>query len=153
VPLQGSPTPSEIPVADARRELDARNSICGDTWCEGSFEWYVYDLRSAKGSSEMTMRTYSTPQVKPVADVKGLEVKGTGFTGRVLDQHEVPSCTTPCQGFATPPEWAPGLVLDLRCVLGATYGEGTMDGESRMVECGIRLEAAIRERIPEFAPP
>ncbi|MFO0682351.1 MAG: hypothetical protein U0234_09885 [Sandaracinus sp.] len=155
VPLATSDFVSTLPLAVARQELDARNSICGDTWCEGSFEWYAYDLRSDGSRSELTQRTYSF-QRGTVADVSTIEVRGPHYVGRVLGQHVVPSCTTPCLGFAVPPRWAPCLALDLRCELDlpAPAGPGVEDlpWEEAMIACGIALESAIRARVPEQFP-
>lgn len=155
VPLETSDFVSTLPFSVARRELDARNSICRDTWCEGSFEWYAYDLRSDGSRSELTQRTYSF-QRGTVADVRTIEVRGPHYVGRVLGQHVVPSCTTPCLGFAVPPRRAPCLALDLRCDLDmpAPRSAVTEDlpWEEAMIACGIALESAIRARIPEEFP-
>jgi hypothetical protein len=151
VALAKGSMPSELPILDARRNLDDRNSICGDSWCEGSFEWYFYDVRTQGQRSELTLRTYSTLRVKN-ADVTSVLVSGPQFVGRVLSQHVVPSCTSPCQGFKSPPRWAPCLVLDLRCSLALSSTGDAERWERVLIDCGLALESAVRKRIPEFPP-
>lgn len=151
VPLVKSTSPSSIDLATARRALDERNELCGDTWCEGSFEWFFYDLRGTAKRSELTMRAYTMPSRSPAPDVSHVTVTGAHFTGRVLGQHEVRRCTSPCKGFATPPDWTPCLVLDLRCALDVP-ASASMDFEQPLIDCGIALETAVRALIPEFPP-
>ena len=71
-----------------------------------------------------------------------------------MPRHQlVPSCTTPCKGFAEQPTWKPCLVLDLRCELATpvTGGNGqTWDKD--FIDCGLALETAIRKIHPEFPP-
>lgn len=153
VPLATSAFVSTIPLEAARGALDARNEICGDTWCEGSFEWYAYDLRGDGSRSELTLRTYSY-QEEPVADVSSIVVSGPSFTGRVLGQHVVPSCSSACAAWY---RQAPCLVLDVRCELGLPWRDETFDDampwEEAAIACGIALESAIRARVPEqFGP-
>lgn len=130
--------------------VDTWNELCGDTACEGSFEWYAYDLRGDEERSEMTLRTYSS-QEEPVADVTAIVVSGNHFTGRVLAQRMVPTCTSPCAGFREEPRWAPCMVLDLRCELGLPVSTEPAWNQAH-VECGIALEGAIRARVPEYFP-
>lgn len=151
VPLVTSASPSTIDLATARRALDDRNALCGDTWCEGSFEWFFYDLRGTAKRSELTMRAYTVPSLAPVPDVSKVTVTGQHFTGRVLGQHEVARCTSPCRGFATPPDWTPCLVLDLRCELDVP-ASAEMDFEQPLIDCGLALESAVRAVVPEFPP-
>jgi hypothetical protein len=151
VPLATSTFASTLDLATARAALDARNEICGDTWCEGSFEWFAYDLRGDAMRSEMTLRTYSY-QEPPTADVSSIVVTGPQYVGRVLARHDVPACTTPCGGFAEPPLWAPCMVLDVRCELELPASDD-MAWEEALIACGGALEMAVRERVPEsFAP-
>jgi hypothetical protein len=150
VPLATSTFRSTLDLRDARETLHAWNELCGDTACEGSFEWYAYDLRGDAERSELTLRTYSS-QEEPVADVTSITVSGNGFTGRVLGQRMVPSCTSPCAGFDAQPRWAPCMVLDLRCEI-AWPASVEAPWNRAHVECGIALEQAIRARVPEFFP-
>lgn len=151
VPLATSSFVSTLPLDAARGELESRNEICGDTWCEGSFEWYAYDVRSDAARSELTLRTYSV-QHADVADVSDVVVRGPHYVGRVLAQHVVPTCTTPCLGFETPPRWAPCLVLDVRCEVDLPAPldpSADMTWEDVVIACGGALETTIRGRVPE----
>ena len=105
VELAPASMPSQLDPAAARRMLDIQNSICGDTWCEGSFEYYFYDFRSWEQRSEVTMRTYSTLE-DGMPDVSGVEVSGPQFVGQVLSQYVVPFCTSPCKGCPPHPNGA-----------------------------------------------
>ncbi len=126
------------------------NELCGDTACEGSFEWYAYILRGDAGLSEITLRTYSS-QREPVADVTDIEVSGTHFAGRVLGQQMVASCASPCGGDDVQPRWSPCMVLDLRCEIALPVSTELAWNQAQ-VECGIALEHAIRSRVPEYLP-
>jgi len=137
---------SDLDPKVARASLDARNELCGDTWCEGSFEWFAYDLRSDRTRSELTLRAYTTV-AEPVADVSTIVVTGVGYTGRVLGQHLVPSCSGPC-GLPDQMTWSPCELLDVRCEITRPHTED-LDWEKPLIECGIALQHAIRERIPE----
>jgi hypothetical protein len=149
LPLATSTFSSRLPVDDARGELEGTNGICGDTWCEGSFEWFFYDLRGDNDKSEITMRVYDEHQGPKDADATKVVVRGPGYVGRVLAQKVVPSCTTPCKGFKTPPRWEPCLTLDLRCDLASPWSSGSEAWSKIFIDCGIALERAIREIHPE----
>lgn len=154
-PLVPGSFPSTIALDDARRELEGTNEICGDTWCEGSFEWFFYDLRSAPGKTEMTMRAYARNLSPKGATAAKVVVRGPRYTGRVVGEHLVASCTTPCEGFSEKPRWSPCLALDLRCELEAAWrpndGSGLSPWEKAFIDCGIALERAVRAIHPEFA--
>ena len=152
IPLASSSFASELAAGALRGELEATNSICGDTWCEGSFEWFFYDLRSGGGRSEITMRAYAVHRSPEGADARKVVVETDRYVERVLSQHVVPSCTTPCRGWKTPPRWEPCLVLDLRCELAEpwTAPEIGRSWEKAFIDCGIALETAVRKIHPEF---
>jgi hypothetical protein len=144
MPLATSPFVSQLPIADARFELEGMNEICGDTWCEGGFEWFFYDLRGDKDKSEITMRVYDDHKGSK-GDATKVVVQGPGYVGRVLAQKVVSSCTTPCEGFTTPPRYEPCLTLDLRCELTTPWSRA-----SQAIDCGLALEDAVRAIHPEF---
>ena len=155
-PLVPGSFPSTVAPDDARRELEGTNEICGDTWCEGSFEWFFYDLRSAPGKTELTMRAYARDLSPKAATAANVVVRGPRFVGRVVGEHRVASCTTPCEGFSEKPRWSPCLALDLRCELEDAWrpndGSGLSPWEKTFIDCGLALERAVREIHPEFEP-
>lgn len=150
MPLQKSAFASTLDPAEARHELDGTNEICGDTWCEGSFEWFFYDLRSDSTKSEITMRVYASSRSAPAADARSVVVKGDSFEGRVLAQKTLASCTTACGGFKTPPLYKPCLVLDLRCEIAVPWSDASDAWQKAFIACGGELESKVREIHPEF---
>lgn len=147
VPLARSSTRSTLPESTARAELESENDLCPDTACEGSFEWYYYDLRSADRRSELTMRVYTWAPPGGIGDASHVTVRGEGFQGRVLGQHRARQCRSPCGGET----YRGCLTLDLRCTIDRPY-QRDMTWSRPAIACGIALERAIRERIPEYFP-
>lgn len=150
IPLATSTFVSELAPAEAQAHLEGENELCGDTRCEGSFEWFLYDLRSDAHRSELTMRVYARFVSPKGATARTVVVRGDRFVGRVLREAILPSCTTACGGFAEPPLWKPCLVLDLRCEIERPWKQYNRDWQSDEIACGIALESAIRNVHPEF---
>jgi len=150
VPWATSTLPSTLDARTARETLELWNDLCGDTACEGSFEWYAYLLRGEAGRSEITFRTYSS-QEEPVADVTDIEVSGARFAGRGIGQRMGPSCGSPCGGDDEQPRAGPCMVLDVGCAIALPVST-EMAWNQAQVECGIALEEAVRARVPEYFP-
>jgi hypothetical protein len=143
-------------LAAARARLDDWNEWCPDTWCEGSFQWFAYDLRGDATRSEVTMRTYSR-QRAAVPDLSAVDVSGHGFRAHVLAQHVVTSCVVPClpamERYEIP---APCLVLDVRFELDLPVSAEftpTAGWDATLIDAGIALEQALRMRVPEDLDP
>lgn len=154
-PLPKSTLPDVLDPAHALGELRALNELCGDTWCEGSFEYYFHGLRcdAASATCDLDMRLYTHLPVPPAANVVGLARTDPHFRGVVLGQKQHARCTPPCwgKGEIDPP----CETFDVRCTISTRGLHAEIDDNdwmTRVSECISAMEPAIRARVPEFAP-
>jgi hypothetical protein len=146
------PPPALPPLVDEKKELDSLNSLCGDTWCEGSFEFYFFHLGCGGGRCALDMRLYTHVPVTPMPDVSTLERHGWDWDARVLSQKQPSRCAPPC--WAKDEIEPPCGMFDVRCEIDVPDGGGvsTQDFTNRLLACIAAIEEGIRAQVPEFAP-
>jgi hypothetical protein len=147
--LSKSTLPSTISDERAKSELDGFNELCGDVWCEGSFEYFFHGLRcdAKKKLCHLDVRMYDRQRTKK--KVEGLKKTGKGFVAHVLFQKPRNCCTHP--GIRDNIE--PCTTYDARCELKTKVGkeEFPMAFHDTMSNCIRALEDGIREAVPEFS--
>lgn len=147
--LPKSTLPNTLSPERAKSELDGLNELCGDVWCEGSFEYFFHGLRcnAKKKLCHLDVRMYDRQRTKK--KVQGLKKSGKGFTARVLVQTPRDCCTHP--GIADNIE--PCTTYDARCELKATIGkeEYSEAFHNTLSKCLNALEDGIRKIVPEFS--
>ena len=133
----------------ARTELGGFNELCGDVWCEGSFEYFFHGLRcdEKKKLCHLDVRMYD--RQKTEKKVEGLKKTGKGFTAHVLFQKSRRCCTHP--GISD--KIMPCTTYDARCELETKVGkeEFPMAFHDSMSNCIRALEDEIRKIVPEFS--
>jgi len=140
-PLPKSDLPDALDATVAAKELRGLNSICGDTWCEGRFEFHFHDLRCDPASStcHVGMRIYPD---NPIGDgAATVNVTGPKLRARVIGHAEVPRCVPPCQKGA----FAPCEFFDARCELQVPKGAPDFGGSwfDAVSDCVTALEKGI----------
>jgi hypothetical protein len=132
----------------SKSELDGFNELCGDVWCEGSFEYFFHGLRcdAKKKLCHLDVRMYD--RQKTEKKVEGLKKIGKGFTAHVLFQKSRRCCTHP--GISD--KILPCTTYDARCELKTNVGkdEFPMSFHDTMSNCIRALEDGIRKIVPEF---
>jgi len=146
--LPRSPMKNTLSADRTRGTLDSLNDLCGDVWCEGSFEWYFHGLTcdGKKKLCHLDVRMYHAGKTE--RKVEALKRKGKAFAAEVLAQSARECCTHP--GITN--NIAPCTVFDARCAL--TTGLGQTEFPERFHEtltlCLNALEDGVREIVPEF---
>jgi hypothetical protein len=132
-------------------ELATLNELCGDTWCEGSFEYYFHGLRcdAKQNLCHLDVRMYDRQRTKK--KVQGLKMTGKGFTARVLAQTPRDCCTHP--GISDNIE--PCTTYDARCEIKTKVVKGEEElpwaFADSLSKCLNALEDGIRKIVPEFS--
>lgn len=158
IPYPTSPFSGDIDPAATGAAVDHFNDLCGDVWCEGSFEIAFVDLAcdTKRKTCDLEMRFYTTLRVQPVGDATKVAASGTGWNGQVLAQSQVEHCYPP--GVKIGLEWRrPCGVIDVRCELwpknGVQHAKFPDDDFHDLTsECIKAIEKNIRAVIPEFPP-
>jgi hypothetical protein len=92
------PAPVEKPLTPAKKVLRAIDNICGDTWCEGEFQFKFHRVSMNKSSN--TTRVYFTMSIGKDNVLDVTPIAAQGFTAQVGLQKFAVDCTIP--GYGTP---------------------------------------------------
>jgi hypothetical protein len=163
-PYPKSRLASDVDPRATGHGLDAFNDLCGDVWCEGSFEILFQDLACSSKAKrcDLDLRFYTSVAVPPAGDITKVEAHGPGWRGYVVGQAEVDRCSPPCMAGDSLVK-PPCGVFDLRCEIDPpsdppravqNYEPFAMDSGwySRVSACIHGLEDGIRAIVPEFKP-
>lgn len=132
---------------EADRELQSLNELCGDTWCEGSFDLYFHGISCAGRTCTLAMRWYGHTRVAPPPDVSTIDVRGSGYHGWVTGVGTFAKCTPPCWSKG---DLAPCSTFDVGCEVDAPPGKPAGEvSDAALSACIDALEKAIRARAPE----
>ena len=149
--LQKSTLENTLSQAIADGELETLNELCGDVWCEGSFEYFFHGLRcdAKQNLCHLDVRMYDRQRTKK--KVQGLKKSGKGFTARVLAQTPRDCCTHP--GISDNIE--PCTTYDARCEIKTKVVKGEEElpraFADSLAKCLNTLEDEIRKIVPEFS--
>ena len=147
--LPKSTLPNTLSQALSDGELMTLNELCGDVWCEGSFEYYFHGLRcdAKKKLCHLDVRMYDRQRTKK--KVQGLKKTGKGFVAHVLTQTPRDCCTHP--GITDNIE--PCTTYDARCELKTKLGKDQFPEafHNTLSRCLNALEDGIRKIVPEFS--
>ena len=140
-------------LSEARVEevLAAINDVCGDTWCEGHFDYYFHGLRcdTGKRRCDIDVRMYDAERTE--TEVEPFVRRGKRFTARVLAQAPRECCGHP--GITDTIEGCTSY--DARCELQITLGSGEYPQvlHDTLTACLNTLSDELWDRLNEAPSP
>ncbi len=140
-----------LPRKDVAEHLRTLNDLCGDSWCEGSFEYFFYKLGCdvTAGTCVLEFRMYDGQKTnKSLLKTKW---SGRDFKAEVKAQNSRDCCSHPGITDAI----VPCIHFDVRCELAVLpFGSDRKTENQRWLpavsNCIRTLESGIRKSIPEF---
>jgi hypothetical protein len=141
---------SDLDPTTAIAFLAEQNELCGDTYCEGDYDFFFHDVRcSASGRScQVSMRLYGDDKTSS-ADAGSVDVRDGHVRGRVVGYASERSCRPACMEVG---DFSPCSVIDVVCEIDTTppfeiMMSGTKDDLSANVGRCIRaVESALDAR-------
>jgi hypothetical protein len=71
-----SAAPASLTADQAKKVLESINELCGDTWCEGQFDWKFQALECKEGKCKLSFTATNQDTKKARKDSIDFDVKG-----------------------------------------------------------------------------
>jgi hypothetical protein len=139
---------SDLDQATAIAFIADQNDICGDTYCEGDYDFYFHDVRCSTSarSCHVSMRLYGSDKAGLPPSVTSIDVRDGPVRGRVVGHDEQRACKPACMETG---EFSPCSIVDVICELDVTrpYEITSLENNLNLGRCVRAVEGALRDSV------
>jgi hypothetical protein len=137
---------SDLDQATAIEFIADQNDLCGDTFCEGDYDFYFHDVRCSTSARtcHVSMRLYGGDKAGLPPGVASIDVRDGPVRGRVVGHDEQRSCKPACMETG---EFSPCSIVDVVCELDVTppFEIRSTENALNLGRCIHAVERALRD--------